>query len=113
MTSRIQTLRQYLAERRHGLAQLVFQSDVFALLVNEIIDEQTYFEQVYFQGPSIDWDDHELWVGKIKMFIAQFETEIHELKQSYSVIGELCIRKKLPAGDPCWIGRHIGHYADG
>ena len=26
------------------------------------------------------------------------------------VLGEICIRKKLPGGDPCWMARHIGEW---
>ena len=29
---------------------------------------------------------------------------------SLRVIGELCIKKGLPGGDPCWMGRMIGEF---
>lgn len=28
------------------------------------------------------------------------------------VIGRICVQYKLPAGDPCWMARMIGSYAD-
>jgi len=38
--------------------------------------------------------------------IAGFEDTILRFER-YRVIAELCIRKKLPAGDPCWMGELI------
>jgi hypothetical protein len=28
------------------------------------------------------------------------------------LLGRICVQNKLPAGDPCWMARMIGSYAD-
>lgn len=38
--------------------------------------------------------------------------EVHGITQSLKVIGEICVQYDLPAGDPCWMAKMIGSYAD-
>ena len=42
--------------------------------------------------------------------IAYNQNRINEILQTIRVIGEICIRKGLPGGDPCWMSKMIAAY---
>ena len=101
---------QLRAEREEHLQELADIRSSLLLRINleflyrdEIIDEETYEEQLsYLREPSDDpeYDYHEQSVSRA-------DTELLDLA-CFKALAELCVRKGLPVGKPCRIAAKIG-----